>query len=171
MSYIHSTAVVHPDVELGVNVWVGPYVVLGYPGESRLEPQAKRNPGNVVIGDDAEIHEHAHIQSGIYGTTVLGDDVLVMAGVHIGHDAQIGSHATLSSSCVLGGHCVLGAYAVIGLGAVLHQRAHVGCGTMVGAQSFFKGSTGMWELWYGNPAKRKGYNRVGWARYMDRVTG
>lgn len=162
---IHPTAVVHPDVELGVNPWIGPYAVVGWPGESRQIPIGDHPYGRVRVGDNAVIHELAHIQSGLYGTTVIGDGLLLMAYGHISHDCQIGNMVQVSTGAVLGGHTILDDYANVGLNAVTHQKAHIRTGTLLGAHAMLKGETGEWEVWYGVPARCEGPNRIGLERW------
>ena len=167
MSLIHPTAVVHRGVEIDEGAWIGPYVVIGRPGESRKEPIHRRAGGRVIIGANAEIHEFARIQSGISGITRVGDGLLMMAGAHVGNDAQIGRNVTLSSSCVVGGHSVLEDYVNVGLGAVLHQRSNIRRGAMIGAQAFHKGDTDEWEIGAGVPARVIGINEVGKSRWLS----
>lgn len=160
---MHSTAVIHPGVELGVNHWVGPYAVIGSPGQVR--DAVWRPSGRVRIGDNAVIHEHVSIQSGFYETTVIGDDAYLMCFIHVAHDSVLGDHVTMAGHANLGGHTRLDDWAFLGSHAVTHQNAHVGMGTLIGANSLVKGETGRWEVWYGSPARKGGFNQIGWDRY------
>lgn len=155
---IHPTAVIHPDVEIGTNAHIGPYVVIGEPGETRL---SNRPAGRVRIGDNAEIREHARIQSGVDDYTVVGDDVMLMAGSHIAHDCWVGNAVTVATNATLAGHVTLADFVFVGISASIHQRATVGYGTLIGAGAFLKGFTGEWEIWAGVPARRIGRNLVG----------
>lgn len=161
---IHPTAIVHPNVQLGVDVWIGPYCVVGWPGEKRNAPKVK---GKVRIGDRAVLHEYAHIQSGIEDFTVIGDDYYGMAFSHVAHDCRLGDHVTLSTHATLSGHTILEDWVTMGMNSTTHQYAHVKKGTLIGAGAFMKGETGMWELWYGVPARFGGSNKVGWERYTE----
>jgi UDP-N-acetylglucosamine acyltransferase len=165
MNYIHPTAIIYPGVVIGDDCWIGPYVTIGFPGESSTEPWAPRPSGRVIVGNGAVIHEYAHIQSGIYGTTTVGDGLILMAYGHVAHDCQLGDNVVVSTAAILGGHSVLEDRVNIGLNATLHQFSHIRKGTIVGAQSFFKGETGEWEKWYGVPARHHGENTVGRERY------
>ena len=161
---IHPTAIVYPGVELGVNVELGPYVVLGSPGEQR---GVERPSGRVRVGDYAVFHEYAHVQSGIHGWTVIGDDFYGMAFSHVAHDCRIGDQVTMSTHSTLAGHTLLEDWVTVGMNATTHQHSHVRLGSMVGAQAFMKGSTGEWEIWAGVPARKLGVNTVGLERYAD----
>lgn len=149
-------------MELGVGVEIGPYVVVGYPGEARGRVRPK---GKVRVGDRAVLHEYAHIQSGIDGWTTVGDDYYGMAFSHVAHDCQVGDHVTLSTHATLSGHTVLEDYVTMGMNSTTHQWTHVRKGTLVGAQAFLKGETGEWELWAGVPARLLGPNSVGLERW------
>ena len=162
-SYIHPTAEIMPGVELGANHWVGPYAVIGY--RAQIRDGGHLPVGRVRIGDNAVIHEHVSIQSGYFDTTVIGDDVYLMCFTHVAHDSRLGDHVTMAGHANLGGHTRLDDWSFLGSHAVTHQRARVGMGVMVGANSYVKGETGIWEVWYGSPARRGGFNQVGWDRY------
>lgn len=160
---IHRTALVHPDVELGVNVELGPYVCIGFPGEQR---DSDRPSGRVRIGDNAVLHEYAHVQSGIHGLTEVGDDFYAMAFTHVAHDCRIGNSVTLSTHATLSGHTTLGDYSTMGMNSSTHQYSELRKGSMLGAQGFLKGTTGEWEIWAGVPAKYLGPNTVGLERWQ-----
>jgi len=162
-SYVHPTAEIMPGVELGVNVRVGPFVVIGYPGEAR-QPEFKPR-GRVRVGDHAVISEHVRIQSGITGTTTIGDHALIMGGGHVAHDCLLGDWVTTAALVGLGGHTTLEDYTFVGTGGVTHQNATLREGSLLGANSFLKGDTDEWGIYVGSPAVYKGVNRVGRSRF------
>jgi acetyltransferase-like isoleucine patch superfamily enzyme len=152
-----------PHVELGVDVWIGPYTVVGWPGQAR-EPKVKPM-GRVRIGDHAVIHEHVEIQSGIHDTTVIGDHVYLMGFTHVAHDSQLGDWVTMAGHANLGGHTVLEDYTWMGSHAVTNQRARLRAGSLLGANSFLKGDTDVWSIYVGSPARRVGVNQEGVDRF------
>lgn len=163
MGIVHPTALIHPGVDLGVGVTVGPYAVIGWPGEAR-EPKFKPR-GRVRIGDHTVISEHVRIQSGIEGTTVVGAHGLIMGGGHVGHDCELGDYVTTAALVGLGGHTILEDYAFVGTSGVTHQHARLRQGSLLAAGSFLKGDTDDWAVYAGSPAVYKGINRIGRTRF------
>ena len=160
MNHIHPTAVIYPNVELGDNIFIGAYSVIGAPAEHPdiIDPRQDQK-FRVVIGDNAVIREHVTINSGTENDTVIFDDCYIMSHSHIGHDCTIQKAAVLHTGCIIGGHSVVGSYSKIGLGAVLHQRTKLHTGTMVGAQAFVKnGTENNFRILAGVPAKDIGDN-------------
>ena len=87
------------------------------------------NAGELVIGSDNVIREHASLHVGLpeWGAlTKIGDDNLIMNGVHVAHDCQIGDHCVLSAQAVLGGHVSIEDYAVLGGMTAVHQFVRIG---------------------------------------------
>lgn len=163
MGLIDPTAVIWPGVELGENVQIGPYAVIGAPGEAR-HPVIKPS-GRVRIGDNTVISEHARIQSGINGTTEVGANCLIMGGGHISHDCHLGDFVTTAANIALGGHTTLEDFVFVGTSACTHQEAVMLEGSLLGSGSFLKGTADEWEIYVGSPAKSIGINRIGRNRY------
>ena len=67
--------------------------------------------------------------------TSVGDDNLLMALVHIAHDAQVGNHVVLSHAAVVGGHVSIGDWAVIGATTGIHHFCRVGRHAIIGGYS------------------------------------
>jgi UDP-N-acetylglucosamine acyltransferase len=159
-SHVHVTG----QTTLGARTRVFPFVVLGE------EPQDKPYAGEetaLAIGADNVIREHASIHVGTPrggGCTRIGDDNLIMNGVHIGHDAQIGSNITVASHVAIAGHACIGDYAVIGGLSGIHQFARVGESAMVGALSGVTLDAPPFSLVSGERAKLRGLNVVGLRR-------
>lgn len=142
-------AVVEADVELGEGTRVAAQVVVragvrvgrdcrvssgAVLGEEPQDRSFKGEPSRVVIGDRNILREHVTIHRSVQpgGATSLGDDNLLMAGVHVGHDARVGSHVTLANNVLLGGYVVIEDCVTLGGGAVVHQYCRVGKLAMVG---------------------------------------
>ncbi len=90
------------------------------------------------IGNRNKIREFVTIHRGTEGgglVTSIADDNLLMAYVHVAHDAQIGSHTVLANAATIGGHALIGDWAVIGALSGIHQFCRVGRHAMVGAYS------------------------------------
>lgn len=179
---IGACAVVGPDVNLAAGVSLRPHaLVTGRTtvGErTRIfpfavlgeEPQDKTFSGEsteLVIGADNVIREHAVIHVGTRkggGCTRIGDDNLIMNGVHIGHDGQLGSHIIIASQCALGGHVEVEDHAVIGGLCGVHQFARIGESAMVAALSGATKDVPPFSLVAGERAHVVGLNTVGLRR-------
>jgi UDP-N-acetylglucosamine acyltransferase len=134
------------------------------------EPQDKSFSGEateLVVGADNVIREHVTIHVGTRrggGCTRLGDDNLVMNGVHLGHDTRIGSHCIIASQCAIAGHVVVEDFAVVGGLSGIHQFARVGESAMVAALSGVTKDAPPFSLVAGERATTRGVNLVGLRR-------
>jgi UDP-3-O-[3-hydroxymyristoyl] glucosamine N-acyltransferase len=80
---IHPTAVIHPTVKLGNDVYIGPYVV--------IQPE-------VEIGDNVVIHPHVVI----YPQAKIGDRTTLHAHCTIHERSQIGADCVIHSGAAIG---------------------------------------------------------------------
>ncbi len=67
--------------------------------------------------------------------TSIGDDNLLMAYVHVAHDARVGSHCILANAVTFGGHVTVEDWAVIGASTGVHQFCRIGRHAIVGGYS------------------------------------
>jgi UDP-N-acetylglucosamine acyltransferase len=90
---------------------------------------------SLEIGAHARIREYVTVHRGtaLSGKTVIGDDVLLMAYVHVAHDCVIENGAVISNGVQLGGHVHVGEFANIGGTAGIAQNCRVGAFSFVGA--------------------------------------
>jgi UDP-N-acetylglucosamine acyltransferase len=167
MTKIHPTAIIDPCVEIGENVEIGPYCVIGTEGQIR---DGRDKGGFVVIGDNCRIRSHVTIHRGSEGrATVIGSDAYIMAMTHIGHDVVIGRHLTLATGAVIGGHCRIGKYVTIGLNAAIHQRIEIGDYCMIGMNTPVTRHIPSTLKVAGNPCRILGHNTryEGYEKYSE----
>src|SRR5271157_4822636 len=91
-----------------------PYTTVGVASQD-LKYRGER--AETRIGNRNKIREFVTIHRGTEGgglVTSIGDDNLLMAYVHIAHDAQVGNGAVLANGVTLAGHVMVGDHAVIG---------------------------------------------------------
>ena len=134
---IHPTAVLHPKVELGEGVRVGPYVVIGE---------------DVRIDDGTEIGPHAVLEGRleigprcqIYAGAIIGfppQDLKYTpgtpSGVRIGADNVIREYATIHRSSLPDG------WTVIGDGCFIMASSHIAHDCRVGNQVVLTGFSGL----------------------------
>jgi UDP-N-acetylglucosamine acyltransferase len=149
---------------IGEGSRVFPFAALGE------EPQDHSFSGEatqLAIGRGTTIREHAVIHVGTRrggGCTRIGDDVLIMNGVHIGHDGQVGSHVIIASLCGIAGHVQIEEYAVVGGLTGVHQFVRIGESAMVAATSAVSKDVPPFALVSGDRARLSGLNVVGLRR-------
>lgn len=159
---IHKTAIVHPNVKLGKGNVIGAYCVIGGNGEIRgKNPDEFR--GTVHIGNFNTISEHVTIQRPFEKgrSTIVGNDNLIMAHAHIGHDAYIGNGCEICTSSVIGGYVTVYDGAKIKLHCVIRNRLIIGSESVVGMGSVVTKNVPHFAVVYGNPAREKGVDVPG----------
>jgi len=150
--------------EIGAGARVHPFAVLGGPPQHvgyRGEKTALK------IGADCVIREHANIHLGTVhggGQTTIADGVVIMTGVHVGHDCSIGPRATLASGVSLGGHSVIEADVFIGGLAGLHQYTRIGAHAYIGGCAAVAADVIPYGIALGNRARLGGLNIIGLKR-------
>ena len=131
------------DVEIGDGTWIGPNVTI-FPG-ARIGKNCKIFPGAVIaavpqdlkfagdyttveIGDNNVIRECCTINRGTAasGKTVIGNNNLLMAYVHVAHDCVVGDNCVLANNATLAGHIILGDYVILGGKTACLQFIHIG---------------------------------------------
>lgn len=136
-THIMSNAVIMPRTTIGKSCFIYPGAVIG------AVPQDLKFVGEetvVEIGDRTTIRECVTINRGTKDRwkTVIGNDCLLMAYVHVAHDCQVGDHVILANSVQLAGHVVIGDYAIIGGLSGAAQFTHIGAHTYVGGHAVIK---------------------------------
>ena len=93
--------------------------------------------------------------------TVVGSNCYLMCACFVGHDCIIGNNVTVGPHACLAGHVTVGDYTTIGMNASIHQGSNIGQCCMIGAGSFFKGTSPDGVTWGGVPAKPLKVNAIG----------
>jgi sugar O-acyltransferase (sialic acid O-acetyltransferase NeuD family) len=110
------------------------------------------------IGDNCFILEDNTIQPFV----LIGDDVTLWSGNHIGHDASIGDHTFISSHVVVSGHVQVGRRCFLGVNATLRNSIQLGDDTLVGAGAVVMKSTKPKSVYLGSRSER-------WTKTSDQV--
>lgn len=136
--------VVGPGVEIGGGCEIASHVVLTGPtrlgsnnriyqfssvGQDTPDLKYKGEDTTLVIGDNNVIREGVTIHRGTVqdrGETTIGDDNLLMAYVHVGHDCVIGDNTILVNSVALAGHVVIRDWAILSGFSMVHQYCSIG---------------------------------------------
>ena len=127
-----SHVVLDGHLTMGGRNRVFPFTSLG------IEPQDlkyRNEPTKLTVGCGNTIRESVTISRGTAGgggETTVGDDCLLMAYVHIGHDSHIGNGCILANAATLAGHVTVEDYAVVGALNPVHQYCTIGTYAYVG---------------------------------------
>jgi len=119
------------------------------------------------IGERNRIREHVTVNTGTEGgggVTRIGDDCLLMAGVHVAHDVQIGNRVIMVNHAGAAGHCVIEDDVIIGGISGLHQWVRVGRGAIIGALTMVPNDVIPYGLVQAPRGELDGLNLVGLKR-------
>lgn len=121
----------------------------------------------LIIGDNNDIRECASLHIGTEnggGFTRVGNDSLIMAYAHVGHDCIIGDNCIVTNAVQLAGHIVMEDHAIIGGATAVHSFVTVGQYAYVGGMTRCVHDVPPFMIVEGNPAKVRGVNRIGMER-------
>ncbi len=125
----------------------------------------------IIIGDNNTIREFTLFNPGTKGggsKTVIGNNNLFMAYVHLGHDVIISNNCIFANAATLAGHVEVGSFAVIGGMTPIHQFVRIGDYAMIGGASALSQDIPPYCMAEGNRASLKGLNLTGLRRHIDR---
>lgn len=174
--------IVGPDVEIGPGCVIASHVVLKGPtvlgannrifqfssvGEDTPDLKYQGEPTRLVIGDNNTIREGVTIHRGTVqdrGETTIGNDNLLMAYAHVGHDSVIGDHCILVNNVALAGHVHIGDWAILAGYSLVHQFCHIGAHSFSGFGSHISKDVPAYVTISGQPAVAKTVNVEGLKR-------
>ena len=160
---LESNVVMKRGTTLGKRCRVWPHCILGH------EPQDVKFLGEesfLRIGDDNILREMVtiHRATGEGAQTVIGNNNILMAYVHVGHNCVIGNNTMISNTTGIAGHITIEDKVVIGGFAGIHQFVHIGKMAMVGGLSKVVQDVPPFCIADGRPAKVHGLNIRGLRR-------
>jgi len=153
-------SVIQGKITIGKNNKIFPNVFLG------LEPQDLKYKGantEVIIGDNNTFRECVTVNKATNEgeKTVIGNQNLLMAYTHIGHNCELGNKVILSNGVQVAGHVKVDDQAIIGGCLGIHQFVHIGYLAMVGGMTRVDRDVPPFCLAEGHPGRLRGLNRVG----------
>lgn len=159
-----SHVVVDGHTSIGADAVLYPFSTVG------MAPQDlkyKGEPTRCSLGARSQVREHVTIHRGTVtgsGHTIVGEDCLLMAGVHVAHDCELGGHVVVANNVLMGGHVTIGDFAVVGGGAAIHQFTRIGRAAMIGGMAGVEADVIPFGTVMGNRAHLAGLNVVGLRR-------
>jgi UDP-N-acetylglucosamine acyltransferase len=161
LAFVHPEAVVGKDVVIepfaylagnviiGEGTWIGPNATIL--DGARIGRNCKIFPSAVVsgipqdlkfrgeestaeLGDNTTVRECATVNRGTaaVGRTIIGNNCLLMAYSHVGHDCAIQNNVIIGNSTALAGEVDIDDWAILSAGTMVHQFSHIGAHVMVG---------------------------------------
>jgi UDP-N-acetylglucosamine acyltransferase len=126
-----------PGTRIGKNCNIFPGAVLG------AIPQDLKFKGEyttVEIGDNNTIREYVTVNRGTIakGKTVIGNNNLLMAYVHIAHDCHLGNYLIMGNNTQLAGEVIIDDWAIISGMTGVHQFCRIGSHVMIGGGSLVR---------------------------------
>jgi len=171
-----------PNVVIGEDTIVEPHVVIRGPtrigarnhiyqfssvGEATPDLKYRDEPTELHIGDDNVIRENVTIHRGTVqdkALTSIGNNNLIMAYVHIGHDSVVGNHTILVNNAALAGHVVVGDWAILSGYTLVHQFCRIGPHSFSGMGTAIGKDVPAYVTVAGSPAQAKTINAEGLRR-------
>lgn len=137
---------------MGENNIIGAYAIIGGDGEIR---GTELFEGDVHIGSGNRISELVTIQrpSTKGCATKIGDNNIIMAHSHIGHDVQIGSNCEISTGCIIGGYATIQDGVKLKLNVTIRNRKTIGAKSIAGMGAVVVSDLPPSSIVVGNPAK------------------
>jgi len=190
---VHPKANLHPTVKVGPYCVVGEQVTIGAGTElmphvvidgwtdigenNRFSPGAviggdppdlkyRGAPSRLIIGNNNRFRECVTVNRATHEgeSTLIGDDNLLMAYVHVAHNCEIGDRVVIANSVSLAGHVIIESRATIGGIVGVHQFVHVGRLAMVAGMARLERDAPPFMMVEGHPARIRGLNLVGLER-------
>ena len=174
--------IIGADVEIGPATVVASHVVVKGPtkigannkifqfssvGEDTPDMKYQGEPTRLVIGDNNVIREGVTIHRGTIqdrGETIIGDNNLLMAYAHIGHDSVIGNNTIFVNNASVAGHVTVGDWAILAGYTLVHQFCQVGAHSFTGYGSHLSKDLPAYVTANGQPAGPKTVNVEGLRR-------
>ena len=171
-----------PGVEVGSGTKIDSHVVIKGPtkigrdnriyqfssvGEDTPDLKYKGEPTRLIIGDRNIIREGVTLHRGTVqdrSETTIGDDNLLMAYVHVGHDSIIGNNVILVNNVALAGHVQIDDWAILGGFTLVHQFCCIGAHAFTGMGSAIGKDVPAYVLVTGAPAVPRSINAEGLKR-------
>lgn len=171
-----------PDVEIGDNCVIASHVVIKGPtvigsentifqfssvGEDTPDLKYQGEVTKLIVGNNNTIREGVTIHRGTVqdnGETVIGNNNLLMAYVHVGHDCVLGDNIVMTNNAAVAGHVHVGDWSILSGFAMVHQYVHLGAHCFIGPAAFIYHDVPACVTVSGSPAEPRTINREGLKR-------
>ncbi|MDG1495388.1 MAG: acyl-ACP--UDP-N-acetylglucosamine O-acyltransferase [Porticoccaceae bacterium] len=170
------------DVEIGEGCEISSHVVIKGPtkigagnkiyqfstiGDDTPDLKYNGEPTRLIVGDNNVIREGVTIHRGTVqdkSETIIGNNNLLMAYAHVGHDCVLGDHVIMGNNASVAGHVYVGDWAILSGYALVHQFVHIGPHCFVAPAAFVYHDIPAFITAFGSPAEPRTINREGLKR-------
>lgn len=163
-TWIGSNVTIMEGVRIGRNCKIFPGAVIGaIPQDLKYEGEET----TVEIGDNTTIREFVTINRGTKASwkTVIGDNCLLMAYVHVAHDCLIADGVILANAVNLAGHIEIDRSAIIGGLSAVHQFVKIGAHVIISGGSLVRKDVPPFTKAAREPISYAGVNSIGLRRH------
>jgi UDP-N-acetylglucosamine acyltransferase len=163
-TWIGSNVTIMEGVRIGKNVKIFPGAVIGaIPQDLKYEGEDT----TVEIGDNTTIREFVTINRGTKANwkTVIGNNCLLMAYVHVAHDCLIADGVILANAVNLAGHIEIDRHAIIGGLSAVHQFVKIGAHVIISGGSLVRKDVPPFTKAARSPISYAGINSIGLRRH------
>lgn len=169
------------NVVIGDDTWIGPNAVVME--GARIGRNCRIFPTAVVsaipqdlkfrgeettaeIGDKTTLREGSTVNRGTaaVGRTIVGENCLLMAYSHVGHDCSIGNNCILGNSTALAGEVKVHDFAILSGSVLVHQFARIGSHVIIGGAGKVRSDVPPFIKADRDPLSYMGLNTVGLTR-------
>lgn len=193
LAYIHPEAKIGQNCEIGPFCFIDANVVIGdnnvlmnsvtVLSGSRIGNGNRIFPGAVIgaipqdlkfrgeettaeVGDNNTIRENVTINRGTAakGRTVVGNNNLLMEGMHVAHDVFLGNGCIIGNGTKFAGEVVIDDFAIVSAHVLVHQFCRIGSYVMVSGGTKCSQDVPPYSMIARDPAAYCGLNLVGLKR-------
>tara|TARA_Y100001970_G_C14024094_1_gene745073 strand:- start:71 stop:853 length:783 start_codon:yes stop_codon:yes gene_type:complete len=161
---IHSHVNISGYTKIGKGNKIYPFASIGN------DPQDLKYEGEkseLIIGENNIIREYVTANPGTSGggsTTKIGNNNLLMIGVHIAHDCIIGNNVVMANNTAIAGHAEINDHVIIGGNSGVQQFSRIGKMAMIGGMTGISRDVIPYGLSFGNRNYLEGINLIGLRR-------
>lgn len=160
---IGSGATILEGARIGKNCNIFPGAVIsGIPQDLKFRGEDT----TAEIGDNTTIRECVTVNRGTVakGKTVIGNNCLVMAYVHVAHDCIVGNNVILGNATQLAGEVIVDDWAIMSGLVAVHQFCHIGSHVMISGGSLVRKDVPPFIKAAREPLSYAGVNSIGLRR-------
>ena len=154
---LFSNVTIYPRSQIGKRVRIHANSVIGADGFGYVFDAGIHRKvtqvGTTVIGDDVEIGAGVAIDRGALAATSIGKGTKIDNLVHIAHNVEIGDHCLLCGQVGIAGSAKLGNYVVLAGQVGIAGHLKIGNQVTVGSKSGVMHNIPDGETWLGAPAQ------------------
>ncbi len=160
---LESHVVIDSNTTIGEECHIRQGAVLGGPPQDR---KYRGEQSYLIMGNRNVIREFVtiHRATGEDEATRIGDDNMIMAYCHIGHNSEMGNGIMMANQVGISGHCLVEDRVVFGGIVGIHQFVRIGRFAMIGGMSKVVTDVPPFMMVDGRPTEVIGLNVLGLRR-------